>query len=167
MRLLHAGCGTEPLPEWFPATVEEVRLDANPAANPHIVGSIVDLPDGIGTFDIVYCCHVLEHVYPHEVARVLAGFERVLAPDGKCIVVVPDLQDVPPTDDVLYVSPGGPICGLDIIYGARCVIEDNLYMAHHCGFIESTLRVAMETSFPIVKTARYAYYNLMGVGLKQ
>lgn len=162
-RLLHAGCGTQPLPEWF-APVEEVRLDADPACNPDIVGSIVDIGD-IGEFDVVYCCHTLEHVYPHEVPKVLDGFHRVLKPGGRAIIIVPDLEDIRPTDDVLYESPGGPICGLDIIYGGRGLTETNPYMAHHCGFVEDTLRRAMNM-FRDIKTVRYGYYNLMAVGQK-
>lgn len=164
IRVLHAGCGREPLPEWFPACVE-VRLDANAKCEPDIVASVTDIGGDDEQFDIVYCSHVLEHVYPHEVHKVVSEFHRVLKPGGKAIIIVPDLEDAKATEDVLYVSPAGPITGLDLMYGMREMIEDNPYMAHHCGFVSSTLKQAMNV-FSEVHTSRMMFNNLMGVGIK-
>jgi len=163
IRVLHAGCGREPLPEWFPACVE-VRLDANARCEPDVVASVTELGD-IGEFDMVYCSHVLEHVYPHEVHKVVSEFHRVLKPGGKAIIIVPDLEDAKATEEILYVSPAGPITGLDLMYGMREMIEDNPYMAHHCGFVSDTLRQAM-AMFSEVHTRRMMFNNLMGVGIK-
>lgn len=164
IRVLHAGCGREPLPEWFPPCIE-TRLDANAACDPDIVASVTDIACESETFDMVYCSHVLEHVYPHEVHKVVSEFHRVLKPGGKAIIVVPDLEDAKATEEVLYVSPAGPITGLDLMYGMRDMIEDNPYMAHHSGFVSDTLKQALSV-FPEVHTKRMMFHNLMGVGIK-
>lgn len=119
----------------------------------------------MGEFDIVYCSHVLEHVYPHEVPLAVAEIYRVLKPGGKAVILVPDLEDARPTEDVLYVSPAGPITGLDLMYGLRSALEDNPFMAHHCGFVSDTLRDSLK-QFSEVHVKRTAFNNLLGVGIK-
>lgn len=162
-RVLHAGCGNAPLPEWLAGSIE-TRLDINPACEPDIVASLSGIGD-IGPFDIVYCSHSLEHLYPHDVPRALAGFLLALSPGGYAVVLVPDLEDVRPTGDVLYVCDGGPICGLDLFYGHGAELEANPAMAHHSGFVSVTLKAAMETAgFQRVTTHRLSDYNLMAVG---
>ena len=162
--VLHVGCGGTPLPSWLDG--EAVRLDIDPDVGPDIVASMTDMGD-IGPFDAVYSSHSLEHLYPHEVPWALAEFLRVLKPGGAAIIFVPDLEDVKPTDDILYVSPGGSIAGFDLIYGHRASLQANPWMAHHTGFISGTLAKAMsEAGFQSVKVERLSCWNLFGVGLK-
>jgi len=165
MRFLHAGCGTADVPPYFDGLeLEVVRLDIDPGMKPDIVASITDLGD-IGTFDIVYSSHCLEHLYPQDVKKALREFYRVA---NTAIVIVPDLQDVKATEDFLYESPGGPLCGLDLIYGCRTDIELTPYMAHHSGFVAETLEAAMKgAGFPKVSMIRLYPYNLIGVGQKE
>ena len=145
---------------------EGFRLDINPEHKPDFVASMTDMGE-IGTFDFLYCGHALEHLYPHQVGRALAEFLRVLSPEGKAVITVPDLEDVRPTDDVLYVSPAGPIAGLDLFYGLRAALEQDPHMAHHCGFTSATLERAMrDAGFRNVSTHRLSNHNLMGVGIK-
>lgn len=165
MRVLHAGCGSVPLPDWLVAGVE-TRLDLNPAHAPGIVGTITDLGE-IGEYDIVYCSHTLEHLYPHDVPRALAECHRVLAPGGALMVFVPDLEGVEPTEDVLFESPAGPISGLDLIYGHRPSLGLGLHMEHRTGFVQTTLRDALaRAGFARVVVNRLSSYNLMGVAVK-
>jgi len=110
--ILHVGCGHEPLPPWFQGAVE-TRLDIDPRCEPDVVASMTDLGD-IGPFDVVFSSHSLEHLAPHDVGVALGEFRRVLKPGGRLVVIVPDLEDVRPTEDVLYVSPAGPIAGIDM-----------------------------------------------------
>ena len=161
--LLHVGCGSEPLPEWL-AGFTETRLDINPAVNPDIVASMLDLGD-IGPFDAILCVHALEHLSPHEVAIALAEFRRVLRDGGHLMVFVPDLEGVQPTDDVLFESPAGPISGLDLIYGFRPALADNPYMQHKTGFVQDTLRRAL-SGFSRVIVNRLSCYDMMGVAVK-
>ena len=77
---------------------------------------------GSASVDAVYSSHNLEHVFPHEVDTVLREFRRVLRPEGICVVTVPDLQAVraliaqDKLEDVAYISGGGSITPLDIVY---------------------------------------------------
>ena len=163
-RILHAGCGGESLPEWLAG--EEVRLDIDPECGPDIVASLTDMGK-IGPFDAVYCSHTLEHLYPHDVPVALGECLRVLCRGGVAILVVPDLEDVRPTEEILYETPAGQIAGLDLYYGYRPWLRANPFMAHHTGFIAATLEKALAAvGFQNVRTERMSGWNLMGVGLK-
>lgn len=163
--VLHVGCGRDPLPAWL-SDHDEVRLDINPDVQPHIIASMVDMGQ-IGPFDALYTSHALEHLYPHEVGVALAEFLRVLAPGGKAVIVVPNLDGVRPDEAVLYTSPAGPVCGLDLYYGMSRLIAQQPYMAHHCGFIPETLAEAMAAAgFQDVRTEILEGYTLLGVGVK-
>ena len=83
------------------------------------------------------------------------------------MIFVPDLEDVRPTEDVMYVSPAGPITGLDMMYGYRPLLASMPYMAHHTGFVSATLEKALkDAGFSKVSTKRIPSYNLLGVGVK-
>ena len=152
------------MPEWL-AGFDEVRLDISPDCSPDIVASMTDLGD-IGQFDRVFCSHALEHLHPHEVSTALGEFHRVLKPGGAAIVVVPDLEDVRPTTDVVYVSAAGPITGRDMYYGHAGLIPDQPYMAHKTGFVSDTLADALKAAGFTTETRRLPSYNLLGVGVK-
>lgn len=165
-RVLHVGCGTREICEVF-ADYAETRLDINPDCNPDIVGSMTDL-SGLGPFDAVYTAHSLEHLDFHEVRAALDAFYSVLTPGGFALIVVPDLEGVLPTPDVLYHAPSGqPITGFDLYWGNRRDITERPYMAHRSGFMASTLAKALELAgFVNVTTKRSHPYNLIGAGLK-
>jgi ubiquinone/menaquinone biosynthesis C-methylase UbiE len=167
-KLLHAGCATTPLPPWFDGLYDETRLDIDPAMEPDIVASLTDMsavPDS--AFDVVYTSHCVEHLYPSEVQSAMSEFHRVTAPGGSVIVIVPDLQDVPVSDEPLFESPVGWLSGLDLIYGCRYDAERSRFMAHHSGFTASLLeRVMRDAGFNSVTMKRLPDYNLMGVAQK-
>lgn len=163
--LLNAGCGIEPLPA-FLGGYQEVRLDINPDAKPDIIADIAELPN-IGPFDVIYTTHTLEHLPPYAVDDCLRGFLRVLKPGGAVIIFVPDLEGVSPTDDVLYVSPGGPVTGAHLFYGMTKWLKDHPYMAHRTGFIQKTLEAALSrTGFSKVQVRRMDSYNLFASATK-
>jgi SAM-dependent methyltransferase len=162
--VLHVGCGGNPLPDWLDG--EETRLDIDPQHNPDVVASMTDMGD-IGGFDLLYCSHSLEHLYPHDVPVALSEFRRVLKDGGQAIVIVPDLEDVTPTSEPLLETPAGPVCGLDMIYGMSRLIADNEHMAHHFGFIAETLTLALkDAGFSGVRVLRGNDYNLIGAARK-
>lgn len=100
-------------------------------------------------YDAVYCSHNLEHYYHHEVPRVLAGFLHVLKPGGFAEIRVPDLiaamkkmiMDGLDLEDVLYVSPAGPITIRDVIYSSSKLVEHSGsdFMLHKTGFSHKSL----------------------------
>lgn len=153
------------MPEWLTG-FKETRLDINPDVNPDIVASMTDLGD-IGQFDAVLCVHALEHLHPYEVSKALGEFRRVLNPNGVAIVFVPDLEDVKPTEEVLFTSPAGPITGLDLMYGFRQATQENTYMKHLTGFNRDSLEKALiDSGFRDVRAIRLDNYDLMGAGVK-
>ncbi len=151
---LHVGCGRKrkdrTTAAFAGAEWRELRLDIDPAAQPDIVGSMLDMAAvSDGSVDAVFSSHNIEHLYPHDVPRALVEFLRVLKPEGFLILTCPDLQSVARlvAEDKLtepaYTSPAGPIAPIDILYGHRPqMAAGNLYMAHRCGF---TLKVLLGT----------------------
>lgn len=163
--VLHVGCGGESLPDWLEGC-EETRLDINPAHSPDIVAGMTDMGN-IGEYDAVYCSHCLEHIHGYEVARALAEFHRVLRPGGCALIAVPDLEDARPTDEVLYVSPAGPVTGMDLFYGGQALVERMPYMEHHTGFTAATLASVLEgAGFDPVAVSRISFFNLFGAAVK-
>ncbi len=125
-------------------------LDIDPRGNPDVLCDAREL-DSLEAeqFDAIYCSHNLEHYYKHDGADVLRGFLHVLKPDGFAEIRVPDLKVVMKTfvernmeiEDVLYVSPSGPIAVRDVIYGWGEEIErsgEDFY-AHKTGFTPASL----------------------------
>jgi predicted SAM-dependent methyltransferase len=166
-RVLHVGCGDATLqnmPDGFQdGSWAEVRFDIDPTMKPDIIGTITNM-SGVAdnSVDAVYSSHNIEHVFEHEVDIVLREFLRVIKPDGFVIVTCPDLQTIAEAvaDDrlttPLYNSPAGPISAHDIFYGHGASIERGFtYMAHKCGFTETTLRShAHAAGFSMIGTRR-------------
>jgi SAM-dependent methyltransferase len=166
-RVLHVGCGTSRLPEAF-GPVYETRLDLNPAVKPDIVADMTELGD-IGPYSAIWCSHALEHLTPAEGHKALCEFRRVLNDGGYAIILVPNIEGILPTDDVLYVSDVGPINGHDLIYGYSGFIEAGIpHYLHKTGFIRRTLRAALERAgFRDVRVEIPEHkHSLLGIGIK-
>jgi SAM-dependent methyltransferase len=167
--VLHVGCGPrnpETLyvrfrgPEW-----REVRLDIDPAVEPDIVGSMVDMGNvASASVDAVWSSHNIEHVYGHEVPAVLAEFKRVLRPGGELLLTTPDLQYAAERiaagllEDPAYRSPSGMISPHDMLYGhGSAIAKGNEYMAHRTGFTARTLSAKLQAAgFEEVRVKRVA-----------
>lgn len=163
---MHVGCGGESLPAYFPQPFREIRLDINPECQPDIVADMSELPD-IGPFDGVFSSHSLEHILPHRLQPCLEGFRRVLKEGGALIVLVPDLEGLEPTEDVLYESPAGEVRAADLFYGFRKFLAEHPYMAHRNGFVQKTLQSSLETAgFSKVSVKRFSDYNLFAAAVK-
>ena len=147
---LHVGCGplTKKALRGFDSDEwDELRFDIDPGVNPDIQGTLTDM--GLvddGCIDALFSSHNIEHLYPHEIGIALGEFKRVLKPSGFVVLTCPDLQSVCASivadrlDEPLYISPAGPICPIDILYGHRpSMLAGNLFMAHRTGFTRSTL----------------------------
>lgn len=165
-KVLHVGCGGEKLPPQVFDGFTEVRLDIDEGCNPDIVASMVDLGE-IGSFAAVYSCHSLEHLHPHDVAKALLEFKRVLEDGGYALIIVPDLENVRPTHEVVYQSEAGPITGHDMYYGCARMSIDKPYMRHQCGFVAQTLKDALQAAgFSRCETKTVNGWNLMGLAVK-
>ncbi len=102
-KALHVGNGGTRLPEWL-SEFDEVTLDVDSEGQPDILASMLDMGE-IGEFSRVYSSHSLEHVYPHEVQTALTEMRRVLCDGGAALIFVPDMEDVRPTEEVLFWAP--------------------------------------------------------------
>lgn len=164
--LLHVGCGATPLFDWIKGYTE-TRVDVDESVNPDIVASMTDLGD-IGEYDMVMCCHALEHLHPADGDVALQELKRATKQGGCVLLFVPDLEDIKPTTDMVYMCPSGPITGLDMIYGQIDTTRDNEWMRHKTGFVSDTLQAVMERAgFSRVEVKRLPdVHSLMGVGIK-
>lgn len=146
----HRSNGARVPPAFQSSAWREIRLDIDPANEPDIVGSMLDMAAvADASVDALYSAHNIEHVHAHEVPAALAEFLRVLRPDGYAVITCPDLQAVAAlvAEDKLgepaYQSPAGPITPLDILYGhGAALAAGHQAMAHKCGFTLKTLTAA-------------------------
>lgn len=140
----------------------ELRIDVDPECRPDIVANLMDMSQVVAdsSVDLIYCSHVLEHFYGHQVPFVLSEFTRILRPEGAAVLRLPDLSlvmcrtgDFDP-ERVLYHSPAGPITALDVLYGHRkSVAKGNHFMAHRTGFTETSIaRHLLDVGFVEVQT---------------
>jgi len=85
--LLHIGCGEKNSPEF-------INIDAQPFAHVHIVtDDITSLADfATGTVDLVYMCHILEHIKRSKLKNVLSEMKRILKDGGVLRLSVPDFD---------------------------------------------------------------------------
>jgi predicted SAM-dependent methyltransferase len=100
---LNIGCGQHYADGWTNTDLHE----AGPF--PDVVCSILSLPFPDGSVERVYCGHVLEHVTVDDLLPALAEVRRVLANDGKLMIVGPDVNLTALHEPVLLeaVAAGG------------------------------------------------------------
>jgi predicted SAM-dependent methyltransferase len=180
-RILNAGSGPLSARRLEPLLTmegwEEVRLDIDPAVKPDVVGSIneIDLYLPPASFDAILCSHVLEHLFAHEIYPTLQKFKTILNPTGFALVMCPDLEAVAAhvvekgVNAVAYVSPAGPIRGLDMIYGhARSIEQGRHYMAHRTGFTSDRLgHLLLQAGFADVSVRSSEYFELVALAFRE
>jgi SAM-dependent methyltransferase len=83
-RVLDVGCGFKPYePLFSPYATRYVGVDSGDHAAPDVVGPAEALPIEDGSFDVVVCSQVLEHV--DDPAQVVRELFRVTAPGGRVL----------------------------------------------------------------------------------
>ncbi len=85
--LVHVGCGKRNSPEF-------INIDAQPLAHVHIVTDKITSLDDFAddTVDLVYMCHILEHIPLTQLHDVLLEMKRILKPGGVLRLSVPDFD---------------------------------------------------------------------------
>jgi len=139
--LLNIGCGPNKLNFKSLSQFKEISFDADVTIKPDIVGDITNL-DIIPTnsIDVFWASHVLEHIHTLQVMDVLKNMNRILKEDGLGIILVPNLKSLGKQiskgtiHQPVYVSPGGPITPMDMLYGGVHLSKDNDFMYHKTGF---------------------------------
>ncbi len=83
---LHLGCGPRYLPGF-------VNIDANPQQKLDLWLDVrCGLPFAAASVDSIYSTHMIEHLYPDELERLLHECARVLKPGAGLRLVVPNLR---------------------------------------------------------------------------
>jgi ubiquinone/menaquinone biosynthesis C-methylase UbiE len=169
--VLHVGCGQEPLNKTLlPGEWNEVRLDIDPACEPHIVLDMRELSMLQGCqFDALLSSHNLEHLHDFDVEVALKGFAHVLKAGGHVVIACPDLQSIAAVvaadnlEEIAYQSPAGPIAAIDMIFGYRPFTQVNPFQQHKTGFTAKSLKQRLENAGFVDVTVRRdrAFYNLV------
>lgn len=125
--LLHIGCGMINSPEF-------INIDAQPYAHVHVVTDDISRLPGFAdeTADLIYMCHVLEHIRAAHVEAVLREMRRVLKVGGTLRLSVPDFDRL---IDV-YKAAGED---LDAIHMQLMGGQDSQYNVHYCAFNRRSL----------------------------
>lgn len=138
--LLHIGCGPIDSPEF-------VNVDAVPYAHVHVVTESIDELSEFAdeAVDLVYMCHVLEHIKTPQVKRVLQEMRRVLKPDGVLRLSVPDFDRLV----AVYEAAGGD---LEMIRKQLMGGQDSEYNIHYGLFNRRSLSgLLQEIGFRVVR----------------
>lgn len=125
--LLHIGCGRKNSPEF-------INIDAQPYAHVHVVtdnlGQLSDFE--VGSVDLIYMCHVLEHIRQPLVRGVLREMNRVLKTGGVLRLSVPDFDRL---IDAYRAAGNDP----DAIHEQLMGGQDSDYNVHYLVFNRQTL----------------------------
>jgi len=85
---IHLGCGDITSPEF-------INVDARAAPHVHYVCNVTDLSIFQDDYaDLVYACHVLEHIQPTALAKTLWEWRRIVKPGGILRLSVPDFGKI-------------------------------------------------------------------------
>jgi len=85
---LNLGCGTKKLPDF-------INIDIRPEVNPNTVDDICKLTTiENNSADLIYACHVLEHISFTQIRQVLLRWYDILKLDGILRLSVPDIDAV-------------------------------------------------------------------------
>lgn len=130
---------------YFDDNWKEITLDVA-VAKPDIISDIVqmkEVPDE--SVDALWACHVVEHVYFHQLPDLFKSILRVLKKDGFAVLRVPDIGSIAHMieEDLftpVYDSSVGPICPIDILYSSRVLVQKfGEPMAHKTGFTKKSM----------------------------
>jgi len=85
---LHIGCGSKYIPGF-------IHIDARDLPHVDYVTPAEKLDMFTdGTVDLIYTCHMLEHLHRYEIDAALKEWYRVLKPGGTLRIAVPDFEKI-------------------------------------------------------------------------
>ena len=101
LRVLDVGCGSRPYaPLFSPYADAYVGVDSDARTAPDIVSGADEIPLEDGSFEVVICSQVLEHVDDPE--RVVAELYRLAAPGGRVLASTHGVQVYHPSPQDLW-----------------------------------------------------------------
>ncbi len=130
--LLHIGCGKINSPEF-------INIDAQPYAHVHVVtDKIAELSQFADeSVDLVYMCHILEHIKMSGLAPVLQEMKRVLRTNGVLRLSVPDFDRL-----IDVYKAGGE--NTDVIHLQLMGGQDSDYNVHYSVFNRKGLSALLQ-----------------------
>ena len=136
MPKLNIGCGADIVKDWINADLYYEHSDV-------VKADILALPEEwTNHFEEVFCRHVLEHVGIRDVPVALANLHRVLQPNGKCVISVPDLDYC---CEIFHSCREGTLLkawALRTLYG----LQDHPGEFHKSGFTETSIKAALKAA---------------------
>lgn len=152
--ILDLGCGYYTMP----FKDKCLRVDARKIVNPDVISDFKYLPFKSETAEEIYASHILEHCSKEETFSVLKDWLRVLKPDGKVSITVPNLEWA-----CLQVANGNMTEDVyKVFYGGQDYREN----FHNCGFTPKSLKnLLIVTGFHSV-SVDIQYYNINAKGRK-
>lgn len=149
LRVLDVGCGDRPYAELFAAAGEVVAFDVpgNPHADLH--GSVEALPVEDGSFDVVVCLQVLEHVADPPAA--VRELRRAVRPGGRILLATHGVYPFHPNPEDLWrwthdgldrlVRENGPWSSVTVRPGAGTAATVAMLVAHVIDLLFKRARV--------------------------
>jgi predicted SAM-dependent methyltransferase len=123
---LHLGCGSKKIPGYINIDIVENEC----------VDEVADIRFLSGydenSVDVIYACHVLEHISRVEYKDVLKRWHRVLKPGGILRVSIPDLEK--------WFSYCLENDNFRLMLGALYGQQNNDYNLHRMGWTEKTIK---------------------------
>ena len=87
MKKLHIGCGQNYMAGWD-------NIDMLSLHKADCYANVSALPYPLESFDIIYVCHVLEHINRHMISATLIHWRSLLKKDGKLRISVPNFEAI-------------------------------------------------------------------------
>lgn len=141
--LLIADIGSSNIPQPLDQKNRVVRFDGDASAKPDYLCDIRKIPAGDAVFDMVNASHCLEHLPVNDLAGALHEWARILKPDGKLKVKVPNLR----WSAKKLLDPGRPHPYIiQTVYGRQTSPGE----FHYIGFVTETLE-ELARSCPLIK----------------
>ena len=107
------------------------------------ITTLEDVADA--SVDVVWACHVIEHLEWYQLPETFHNIMRVLKADGAAIIRVPDIGSVAHLINNGLLTPvytaenGYEVCVIDMIYGHRGLQVDTQGQIHKTGFTEKSM----------------------------
>jgi len=118
---IHLGCGDIASPEF-------INIDARPAPHVHYIRDVTDLSIFSDNYaDLVYACHLLEHIQHNNLKKTLWEWRRILKPGGILRLSVPDF------DKIVHIYESCS-CNISSILGPLMGGQGHKYNVHYSVF---------------------------------
>jgi predicted SAM-dependent methyltransferase len=108
MKKLHIGSGRVYLPGW-------TNVDLFSSAKADLFCDMMRLPFDRGSFDLIYCCHCLEHAHRNSVLAILHHWRDLLRIGGILRLSVPDFSSIANR----YIKTGNLPELIGLLYGGQ------------------------------------------------